>query len=259
MFGPPTTARSRPPRRRSSRYITGLALLAASLTLVGCSAMATTDRGGNHGGDGAGDRGGSRGSDAAVAGSQHAGAQPVSEALVTWPEHTCTAEESASGSGGANYRSRLIDEVGPSLPFALLMPVDEAITAAVYPSFGAPRSGGRQHEGVDIMAPRGTPIRPAAPGFVTRLSTTDLGGISVTLVGDGGVRYFYTHLDSIAAGLEVGQYVEVTDVIGYVGNTGNAAATAPHLHFGVYLGGLGEWCGWRPIDPLPLLVDRSEV
>lgn len=241
MFGPLKAARSRPPKARATRILAVAALLAASLTLVGCSVMATSDRGGDRGRP------------------PPAGPQSVSEALVTWPEHTCTPEASAAVSGGANYRPRLIDQVGPALPFALLMPVDGAVTAAVYPSFGDPRSGGRLHEGVDIMAPRGTPIRPAAPGFVTRLSTTDLGGISVTLVGDGGVRYFYTHLDSIAAGLEEGQYVEVTDVIGYVGNTGNAAATAPHLHFGVYLGGLGTWCGWRPIDPLPLLIDRSEV
>lgn len=252
MFGPPTAVGSRPPRRRSTRYITVMALLAASLTLVGCSVMATTDRTTGRGGawDGQVQGGPS---------AERPGGPGVSEPLVEWPQHTCTPHETATVPGGANYRPRLIDQVGPTLPFALLMPVDDAVTAAVHSSFGAPRSGGRLHEGVDIMAPRGTPVRPAAPGFVTRLSTTDLGGISVTLVGDGGVRYFYTHLDSIAAGLEEGQYVEVTDVIGYVGNTGNAAATAPHLHFGVYLGGLGAWCGWRPIDPLPLLIDRSEV
>ena len=182
----------------------------------------------------------------------------ASQPAVQWPEHTCTAESGAGASGGSNYRPRLIDQVGPALPFALLMPVQDALTAEVSPSYGYPRSGGRVHEGVDIMAPRGTPVRPAAPGFITRLSTTDLGGISATLVGDGGVRYFYTHFDALAAGLEVGQHVDVNTVIGYVGNTGNAASTAPHLHFGVYLGGLGEWCGWRPIDPLPLIIDRIQ-
>lgn len=176
-----------------------------------------------------------------------------------WPEHSCTAAGAAAASGGAgaNHRPRLLDQVAPALPFALLMPVENALVAEVYPSYGYPRSGGRIHEGIDIMAPRGTPVRPAAAGYITRLSTTDLGGISVTLVGDGGVRYFYTHLDALAEGLEVGGHVDVDTVIGYVGNTGNAANTAPHLHFGVYLGGLGQWCGWLPLDPLPLLIDRT--
>lgn len=182
----------------------------------------------------------------------------ASQPTVEWPAHACTVPLGAVSSG-ANYRPRLMDQVGPALPFALLMPVEGALTADVYPSYGYPRSGGRIHEGIDVMAPRGTPVRPAAPGYVTRLSTTDLGGISVTLLGDGGVRYFYTHLDALAAGLEVGQYVDVGTVIGYVGNTGNAAATAPHLHFGVYLSGargVDDWCGWQPVDPLPLLIDR---
>lgn len=223
-------------------------LLAALLLLAGCSVMRTSAR-----------------PVSANAQMQDARTQGTAERtnaaeppMVEWPQHVCTADEAVEDLGGSNYRPRLMDEVGPSLPFALLMPVEGAATAEVYPSFGGPRSGGRLHEGVDIMAPRGTPVRPAAPGFVTRLSTTDLGGISATLVGDGGVRYFYTHFDALAPGLEVGQYVDVDTVIGYVGNTGNAASTAPHLHFGVYLGGLGAWCGWRPIDPLPLLLDRIE-
>src|SRR5690606_34936378 len=168
--------------------------------------------------------------------------------------HVCSADASMEGIGGANYRPRLMDQVGPSLPFALLMPVEGAVTADVYPSFGDPRSGGRLHEGVDIMAPRGTPVRAAAPGFVVRVNAD---AISVTIVGDGGIQYFYTHFDSLPEGLAEGQRVDVDTVIGYVGNTGNAAATAPHLHFGVSYGGLGEWCGWYPLDPLPWLVDRQ--
>jgi len=183
--------------------------------------------------------------------------EATAEPAVQWPEHTCEAPDAAATTG-ANYRPRQLDQVGPSLPFALLMPVENALVAEVYPSYGYPRSGGRIHEGVDIMAPRGTPVRPAAPGYVTRLSSTDLGGISATIVGDGGVRYFYTHFDALASGLSVGQYVDVHTVIGYVGNTGNAASTAPHLHFGVYLGGLGAWCGWQPVDPLPLIIDRAQ-
>ncbi len=169
-----------------------------------------------------------------------------------WPTPQC--EPGADADQRSSWRPRQLDQVGPVPPVSLLMPVDGALVADVYPSFGAPRSGGRLHEGVDIMAPRGTPVRAAAPGYVVRV---DPDAISVTTVGDGGIRYFYTHFDSLPAGLAEGQYVDVDTVIGYVGNTGNAAATAPHLHFGVYYGGLGEWCGWLPLDPLPWLVDRQ--
>ncbi len=231
-------------------------LVLAALVLAGCSVMTTSRRAGAGGPDDARARGQAPSGHASTPASATQGA-PLDG--VEWPAHGCSAEAAAGSFTGANYRPRLLDEVGPNLPFALLMPVDHALVEQVYPSFGAPRSGGRQHEGVDIMAPRGTPVRPAAAGYVTRLSTTDLGGISVTIVGHGGARYFYTHLDAIAVGLADGQYVSTDDVIGYVGNTGNAAHTAPHLHFGVYVGSLGEWCGWQPVDPLPLLVNRTQL
>ena len=181
--------------------------------------------------------------------------EPVDIASPAWPSTQCTpdANQPAEQRRGA-WRPRLIDQVGPIPPVALLMPVEGARVADVYPSFGDPRSGGRLHEGVDIMAPRGTPVRAAAPGFVVRVNPE---AISVTIVGDGGIQYFYTHFDALPEGLEEGQRVDVDTVIGYVGNTGNAAATAPHLHFGVSYGGLGEWCGWHPLDPLPWLVDRE--
>lgn len=143
-------------------------------------------------------------------------------------------------------------------PGMVLMPVEGLRVADVWPSFGDPRDGGsRSHAGLDLMAPRGTPVRPAAPGTVRRAGESTNGGISVTIVGDDGRRYFYAHLDSLAPGLERGARVEVDTVIGYVGNTGNAAATAPHLHFEVALPAEGGDWSWTPVDPLPLLVDRS--
>jgi len=180
---------------------------------------------------------------------------PTTAPEALWPAPQCeAATDDAVRRRGAGYRPRLMDQVGPIAPVSLLMPVEGVSVADVYPSFGDPRSGGRSHEGVDIMAPRGTPVRAAAAGFVTRM---DADAISVTIVGDGGIRYFYTHFDSLPEGLQEGQRVDVDTVIGFVGNTGNAAATAPHLHFGVYYGGLGDWCGWVPVDPLPWLVDRG--
>lgn len=181
-------------------------------------------------------------------------AQGATIAETSWPTPVCEAGAETGGQTATNHRPRLLDQVGPIAPLLLLMPVEGALVADVHPSFGDPRGGGtRTHEGIDIMAPRGTPVRPAAPGYVTRVNPD---AISVTIIGNGGIRYFYTHFDALPDELAEGQWVNTDTIIGFVGNTGNAAATTPHLHFGVYYGGLGDWCGWIPVDPLPWLVDR---
>ena len=128
----------------------------------------------------------------------------------------------------------------------LSMPVEGASVKAVADTWHAPRPGGRRHEGQDIFAGRGTPVRPAAAGYVVRLGENDLGGKVVFVVGAGGRTYYYAHLDAHAEGLAAGDYVTPADVIGRVGTTGNAAGTPPHLHFGVYERG-------GALDPLPLL------
>lgn len=115
---------------------------------------------------------------------------------------------------------------------------------AVNAFFGARRDGGaRSHQGVDLFAPRRTPVLAVADGTAT-YRANDLGGHSVW-VSAPGVSYYYAHLERVAVG--GGQRVKAGDIIGYVGNSGNAHATEPHLHFGIY-----EW-GKNPIDPLPLL------
>jgi len=136
-----------------------------------------------------------------------------------------------------------------------VMPVDGLRVADVANTFGADR-GNRPHDGLDMFAPRHTPVRAAAQGFVYRIDDLSLGGLSVTIVGDGGLRFFYTHFEAVPDDLNEGQRVEVGDLIGYVGNSGNAAGTPTHLHFGVYSGEPDNPCAWRAIDPMPLLVDR---
>ncbi len=157
----------------------------------------------------------------------------------------------------AGFLPLFLARVGETMPQQLFMPVDGVRVSQVADTYGAPRAGNRGHEGVDIFAPRGTPVRAAAAGYVYRIDDVSLGGLTVTVVGDGGVRYFYTHLDSVPAELVEGQRVETDTVIGFVGNSGNAAGTLPHLHLGVYLGEAGDLCAWNAIDPLPLLVDRE--
>jgi len=158
----------------------------------------------------------------------------------------------------ARYRVVLPDflaRVGDAPDDRLLMPVDGLRVAQVADTWGAPR-GGRLHEGQDLFAPRGTAVRSATPGFVYRIDDLSLGGLSVTVVGGGGRRYFYTHLDTVPAELRAGQWVDVDTVIGFVGTSGNAAGTPPHLHLGVYAGTEDDPCAWVALDPLPLLIDR---
>ncbi|NIS29356.1 MAG: M23 family metallopeptidase, partial [Actinobacteria bacterium] len=91
-------------------------------------------------------------------------------------------------------------------------------------------------KGVDMMAARGTKLVAVGDGYI-RISYGSLGGNIVWLHADHGVSYFYAHLDSYPSGLVDGQRVGRGQVIGYVGDTGNPAPGAYHLHFGIYPGG----------------------
>ncbi|HEX2088652.1 MAG TPA: peptidoglycan DD-metalloendopeptidase family protein [Actinomycetota bacterium] len=108
-------------------------------------------------------------------------------------------------------------------------------------SFGDPRSGGRSHQGNDIMAPYGTPVRAPFPGVATT-SSSYLGGLGVYVHGERGF-VFNAHLSRFG---KLGR-VKAGDIIGYVGNTGNARYTSPHNHF--------EWHpgGGSAVDPYPYL------
>jgi len=123
-------------------------------------------------------------------------------------------------------------------------PVDGAV--AFTDTWGAPRSGGRFHEGVDMIAVRGTPAVAVESGKVKRMGNGGLGGITVWLRGDSGDEYYYAHLDGWASGLAVGQHLSAGELLGYVGNTGNAAYTVTHLHFEFHPG------GGSAVNPYPL-------
>jgi murein DD-endopeptidase MepM/ murein hydrolase activator NlpD len=115
----------------------------------------------------------------------------------------------------------------------------------------APRGSNRLHEGQDIFAPRGTPTYSATRGYIYNIGQNGLGGQTVSVIGAGGRVYYYAHFDSYAPGISEGDYVTPQTVLGYVGTTGNAQGTPPHLHFGVYT-------PTGAINPLPLLTDRPE-
>lgn len=131
----------------------------------------------------------------------------------------------------------------------IAMPLEEVSKKRVANTWGAPRGVGRRHEGQDIFAPRGTPILSATNGYIYKIGENNLGGQTVSVISSGGRIYYYAHLDRYANGIEVGDRVTTRTVLGYVGTTGNAQGTPPHLHFGIYtLTGA--------INPLPLLTDR---
>jgi murein DD-endopeptidase MepM/ murein hydrolase activator NlpD len=132
---------------------------------------------------------------------------------------------------------------------ALLFPVPGGGRKNIQSLFGASRSSGRrEHQGIDIFAPRGTPAVAAADGWISSTSPNTLGGNVVWLWDPArGHTLYYAHLDRHA--VSAGQRVRKGDVVGYIGNTGNARTTAPHLHFGIYRRGQGA------IDPLYYVVD----
>ena len=133
----------------------------------------------------------------------------------------------------------------------LLFPVAGKDEAAIKSFWGAPRDGGRRrHEGNDIFAPKGTDLLAVTDGEITRVSNGGLGGKTVWLNDrQRGLRYYYAHLDQQK--VVRGQRVRRGDVVGTVGNTGNARTTPPHLHFGIYTGGA--------IDPYPFLQRADEL
>ncbi|WP_291423835.1 M23 family metallopeptidase [Deinococcus sp.] len=112
-------------------------------------------------------------------------------------------------------------------------------------TWGGARSGGRHHEGIDIFAPRGTPIHATTRGIVLNVGPNDLGGRTVMILGPGQQRHYYAHLERYP-NLARGQWVSAGDIVGYVGDSGNARGTPTHLHYGLYtLRGA--------INPYPLL------
>jgi murein DD-endopeptidase MepM/ murein hydrolase activator NlpD len=128
----------------------------------------------------------------------------------------------------------------------LQIPVEGATAKNVQSFFGADRDGGRRaHHGVDIFAARRTPVRAAAAGIVTSVGTNGLGGNVVWITRPTRAEsHYYAHLDRQL--VTPGTYVKAGDVIGLVGNTGNARGTTPHLHFGIYTAG-------GAVDPLPYI------
>ncbi|MBI4884935.1 MAG: peptidoglycan-binding protein [Actinobacteria bacterium] len=141
----------------------------------------------------------------------------------------------------------------PPTPGVVVLTVPPiAATCAFMDSFGAARSGGRRHEGVDIIVASGTPIYAVVDGRISRKQLTfpgSLGGNALWLTAADATYFFFAHLSAFAEGIEIGSVVTAGTVIGFVGATGNAGTA--HLHFEVHPG------GGAAVNPYPIVKAAS--
>jgi peptidoglycan LD-endopeptidase LytH len=140
-------------------------------------------------------------------------------------------------------------------PLDIGAPVDSLKRSELYDSFNEMRHGHR-HEAIDIMRPRGTPVRAVTDGVIRKLFFSVPGGITIYEFDRAATYcFYYAHLDHYAAGLREGMTVSRGEVIGYVGTSGDAAPSAPQLHFAIYLLGPDKrWWKGEAIDPYPILL-----
>ena len=141
----------------------------------------------------------------------------------------------------------------------LIIPVEGVDPSRISDSYTAAR-GGRTHDAVDIMAPRGTPVIAADSGTILKLRTNEAGGITIYQL-DPAERfvYYYAHLDRYQDGLVEGMVIRRGAVLGFVGTTGNAPKELPHLHFQVMLyRGRGQYWGGEPINPHPYFTRQED-
>jgi len=125
-------------------------------------------------------------------------------------------------------RQRLIENARQSGIYSCIM---DRRLVSFRDTWGAPRSGGRRHQGTDVMAPFNVPVYAFTSGVIVRRSYSRLGGIGLYLRGDDGATYYYAHLNGYAPKGTVGRRVVAGEHIAYNGYTGNASRYAPHIHF----------------------------
>lgn len=136
----------------------------------------------------------------------------------------------------------------------MVIPVAGVRREELKDTYGAARSGGRAHKGVDIFAKQGTPVVAAAEGVIVKRDSNAVGGLSIYQRGsDSRTVYYYAHLHGYRPGLKEGDLVRPGDVIGYVGSTGNVSGS-PHLHFAVFtVTDPNRWWKGRDLNPYDLL------
>jgi murein DD-endopeptidase MepM/ murein hydrolase activator NlpD len=167
----------------------------------------------------------------------------------------------ASGSGRSEQRIADSSIRAAAYPLSaaryplVLIPVQGIQAPQLKDTFNEGRAG-HLHHAIDILAPRGTPVLAAVDGTVRKLFVSQAGGITLYEYDLAGERsYYYAHLDGYAPGIREGLALHRGDVLGYVGTTGNAPETTPHLHFAIeILPPTKEWWKGEAIDPYPVLT-----
>jgi murein DD-endopeptidase MepM/ murein hydrolase activator NlpD len=179
---------------------------------------------------------------------------PAATAAGTPVSTAATSASTPASQGSADRSANNGGTPGAAAPLHLSMPISGIDPSTLADSFHQIHNG-HEHEAVDIPAARNTPVHAAIEGTVAKLFTSKQGGLTVYQFDDSQ-QYcvYYAHLDHYAKGLKEGTLLRVGDVLGYVGSTGNAEASAPHLHLAVFkLGPDKKWWKGTALDPLPML------
>lgn len=185
---------------------------------------------------------------------------PVGPAAIPPPTTGPAATPPAAPVVSSVQQTPTVPAPAPAAPVraasGLIIPVAGIKPAQLVDTYTQSRGQGRVHEAIDIMAPAGTPVLAAVDGPVAKLFTSARGGLTIYQFDVEGRRvYYYAHLQGYAPGLAQGQVLKQGQVIGYVGSTGDASPSAPHLHFSV--GDLGpekQWSKSTSVNPYPLLT-----
>ena len=142
-----------------------------------------------------------------------------------------------------------------AVELALTPPISGLSLKDLRDTFDEDRGKGK-HEAIDILVPRGTPVRAVVRGTIRKLFLSKPGGSTIYLFDEcEEYCYYYAHLDAYRDGLREGLRVEAGEVIAYAGSTGNADFRVPHLHMAIFeLGPLKQWWKGTPLNPYPPLV-----
>lgn len=156
----------------------------------------------------------------------------------------------------APYQDRPVERPAVMAQRPLWVPVEGIGVNRLRDSFSAARSGGRKHQGIDIFARQGAPVRATAGGTIVGRHLVGKGGIALWQLDESGkFVYYYAHLNGFASDLKKGMKVQQGQIIGYVGTTGNAEKTPPHLHFQIQHVVPGQpWWRGPAVNPYNALI-----
>ena len=182
--------------------------------------------------------------------------QPIGPVAIATTGHIASSAVAPRAPALEAAAPSMTEAIGSLGSHDLLIPVEGVTENKLTDTFDDSRALGRRHDAIDIMAPRGTQVRAVDDGTIAKLFTSKAGGLTIYQFDPTqSFSYYYAHLDHYASGLAEHQPVRRGQLLGYVGSTGNASPSAPHLHFAIArLGTDRSWWKGDPINPYPLLA-----